>query len=69
MSVTLRCKFCPEHTPSWDALKQHIIITHPNEYLQVQRWLGRTTEPKIKVFERTAREGMAGATARDGHGA
>jgi hypothetical protein len=67
--MKLRCKFCPQESTSWDSLKEHIMTVHPVPFLQVQAWLGRTTEPKIKVFERTAREGMLGANAKEPHGA
>jgi hypothetical protein len=44
------------------------MTTHPVPFLQVQAWLGRTTEPKIKVFERLAEEGMKGFDVREPHG-
>jgi hypothetical protein len=58
------CKFCKQPQPDFAELQLHCEIEHSNEYKQIAKWLGRTTEPKLKVLEAVAKEGLIGYTYR-----
>ena len=59
-----KCKFCPRHFPSYRAARHHVEEDHPQEFLKVAQWLGKTVDPVLQHYEKLAQEGMTGHRER-----
>lgn len=56
------CRFCKSEESSIVELKDHVRTAHINEYIEIQRYLGKTDE-KLIWAKKIANEGMMGQTA------
>ena len=55
------CKFCKGDFPNHPELRLHCELEHPMQFFAIQKWLDRTTNPRLQTYEKLAAEGMVGA--------
>ena len=55
-----RCRVCRSDYPTYRELRHHAEDDHPDYFLEVSRWLGRSVTPRIEQLERIASEGLTG---------